>query len=65
MRQNLVSGLHYLVNVLVQNFSISIMTRFAQNMQARILSQGGSWSSFFFLLNVLLLMRQETHYKIK
>ena len=33
MCENLVSGLHYLVNVLVQNFSIYIMTRSAQNMQ--------------------------------
>ena len=33
MCENLVSGLHYLVKVLVQNFSIYIMTRSAQNMQ--------------------------------
>ena len=36
MCQNLVRGLHYLVNVLLQNFSIKIMTRSSQNMQARI-----------------------------
>ena len=38
MFQNLVSGLYCLVNVLVQNFSIKIMTRSTQNMQARIFS---------------------------
>ena len=38
MFQNLVGGLYCLVNVLVQNFSIKIMTRSAQNMQARIFS---------------------------
>ena len=38
MFQNLVSGLYCLVKVLVQNFSIKIMTRSTQNMQARIFS---------------------------
>ena len=34
MCHNLVSGLHYLVYVLVQNVSIKLMTRSAQNMHA-------------------------------